>query len=222
MTSVLELMKMFYTEGFFSNWRGLKDIKIELEKRGFNFSDQLIHTSLSNAVKKNILSKRKNSRIIEYSQRQPPEIQIKEKETTELNKVFSEVTKKKLGERFQQDIEELNISFTYDCGNSTAFLLRKILEKAIFHVLATNEKVDLIKNKEGIFLGFESMINLCSKEKLKGSPILLPKTAKELLGMKFLGDSSAHNHLVDIELKDINHQLSYWTIAIKELIVNLK
>lgn len=222
MTSVIELIKLFYTEGFFSNWQSLKDVKMELEKKGFNFSNQLIDISLRNSVRKNILSKKKMSGVNKYSQKQPPEIQIREKETTELNKVFSEITKRKLGERFQQDIKELNVAFTYDCGNSTAFLLRKILEKAIFHVLANNGKVDLIKTQDGTFIGLEAMINLCSREKLKGSPILLPKTAKELLGMKFLGDSSAHNYLADIELKDISHQLSYWTTAIKELLINLK
>jgi len=50
----------------------------------------------------------------------------------------------------------------------------------------------------------------------------MPKTAKELLGIKFLGDAAAHDYLADIEVKDINHQLSYWTIAIKELCARLK
>lgn len=222
MSSVIELIKLFYIEGFFSEWKTLADVKIELEKRGFNFSTPLISMSLMNSTKRGVLFRKKISGMNKYSQRQPPEVQIKEEETTELNKVFSEVTKKKLGERFQQDIRELNVAFISDCGNSAAFLLRKILEKTIFHVLASNGKVDLTKNKDGTFMGLDSMINLCSREKLKGSPILLPKTAKELLGMKFLGDSSAHNYLADIELKDINHQLSYWTIAVKELIVNLK
>ena len=181
-----------------------------------------LETNILENVKQGMLSKRKTNGKIEYSQRQPPEIKIKEAEITELNTVLSEITKKRLGDRFQQDIKELNISFTYDCGNSAAFILRKFLEKAIFHALANNGKIDLVKNPEGSIFGLEAMINVCAKEKINGMPILLPKNAKELLGMKFLGDSAAHDYLADVELKDINHQLSFWTMAIKQLIVNLK
>ncbi len=94
MTSAIELIKMFYTEGFFSSWKSLKDVRAEFEKKGFNFSDQLISMSLSNATKRGLLSRRKNGKIIQYSQRQPPEIKIKEKETSEINRVLSEMTKK--------------------------------------------------------------------------------------------------------------------------------
>ena len=222
MSSAIELIKMFYTEGFFSEWQSISDVKNEFEKRGFNFSIQLINNSLNNAVRKNILSKKKISGSNKYSQRQPPEIKIKEKETTELNKVFSDITKKKLGERFQQDIRELNVSFTNDCGNSAAFILRKTLEKAIFFVLSTNGKASLMKDSQGKSLGLNSLINLCASEDIKGVSIILPKTAQELLGMKFLGDSAAHDYLANVELTDINHQLSYWTMAIKQLVSHLK
>jgi len=223
MTSVIELIKMFYSEGFFSNWRTTKEVKEKLVEKGFNFDDPLIGMSLINATKQGILSKRKTAGKIEYSQKQPPEIKIKESEIKELNSILSDLTSKKLGNRFQQDIKELNIAFTYDCGNSAAFILRKILEKTIFYVLSTNDKSELIKDKtDDSFLGLEAMINICSREKINGVPILMPKTAKELLGIKFLGDAAAHDYLADIEVKDINHQLSYWTIAIKELCNNLK
>ena len=222
MTSVIELIKMLYSESFFSEWKSMKEVKLELENKGFNFSDALIGMSLKNSVKKNILSKRKNSRKIEYSQRAPPEIKIKEKKVTEINEILSEITKKKLGERFQQDIKELNISFNYDCGNSAAFLLRKILEKTIFHVFSTNNKISLLKDKQKNFFGLEKMIEVCSREKIKGINILLPKTAKQLLGIKFLGDSAAHDYLANVELIDINPQLSYWVMAIKQLISHLK
>ena len=221
MSSVIELIKMLYYEGFFSSWKSMKEVKGKLMEKGFNFDDPLIGMSLINATKKGILSRRKNAGKIEYSQRQPPEIKIKESEIKELNNILSDLTAKKLGERFQQDIKELNVAFTYDCGTSAAFILRKILEKIIFYVLSTNGRGDLIKNSEGTILGLEALINLCGGEKIKEIPILLPRTAKELLGMKFLGDSAAHNYLANIEVKDINHQLSYWTIAIKELINNL-
>lgn len=217
MTTAIELVKMMYNEGFFSSWRSLQEVKEYLRNKGFNFSDQLILLSLKNACGKNILSKKTEDKKIKFSQREPPHIKIKEKEITELNTILSEITGKKLGEKFQQDIRELNTSFTYDCGNSAAFLLRKILEKAIFYVFVTNNKTELVKEENGNLKGLQDMINLCSSERIKGIPILLPKTAKELLGIKFLGDSAAHDYLANIEVSDINYQLPYWTIAIKEL-----
>jgi len=218
MTTAIELIKMLYNEGYFSNWKTQKEVRGYLEKKRFNFSKQLILLSLKNAVKKGFLTKRIENKHILFSQREPPEIKIKKKEIEKLNEVLSKITTKKLGERFQQDIRELNIAFTYDCGNSAAFLLRKILEKSIFFVFAANNKTDLIKyKKSNQLIGLESMINLSSKEKIKGVPILLPKTAKELLGIKFLGDSAAHDYLADIEVSEINLQLPFWTMAIKQL-----
>lgn len=217
MASVLELIKMIYFEGFFSNWKTAKEVKEHLAAKGFNFSDSLIHNSLTNAVKSGLLTKDKNTAGIVFSQKAPPKIKLKETDILELNKVLSEITEKKLGDRFQQDIKELNIAFTYDCGNSAAFILRKILEKAIFYVFTTHNKVECLKDKNDCFLGLEAMINTCKKEKIKGIPVLLPKNADKLLGIKFLGDSSAHDYLINIEVEDINHQLSYWTAAIKEL-----
>jgi len=218
MTTDIELIKMLYNEGYFSNWKTQKEVRGYLEKKRFNFSKQLILLSLKNAVKKGFLTKRIENKHILFSQREPPEIKIKKKEIEKLNEVLSKITTKKLGERFQQDIRELNIAFTYDCGNSAAFLLRKILEKSIFFVFAANNKTDLIKyKKSNQLIGLESMINLSSKEKIKGLPILLPKTAKELLGIKFSGDSAAHDYLADIEVSEINLQLPFWTMAIKQL-----
>jgi hypothetical protein len=75
----------------------------------------------------------------------------------------------------------------------------------------------LIKDINGNLIGLQDMINLCSREKIKNIPILLPKTTKELGGIKFLGDSAAHDYLVNIEVSDINPQIPFWTIAIKEL-----
>jgi len=222
MSSVIELIKMLYTEGFFSDWQGLKEVKLELEKKGFNFSDQLINTSLNNAVRKNILSKKKIFGKNRYSQKQPPEIKIKEKETKDLNKVLSEITKKKLGERFQQEIRELNIAFTYDCGTSGAFLLRKILEKMIILVLNSNSQSSLLKDSNGKSRGLEALINICSQNKIKNNFILQNQTAQKLLGIKFLGDTAAHNPIANVDLETLNPQLPYWITAVKELMINLK
>ncbi len=208
---------MFYNEGYFGSWRTFREVQERLQKDGFNFSDQLILLSLKNAARKGILTQRKIDGGIHFSQKEPPQLKIKEKEREDLNKILSELTIKKLGDRFQQDIRELNTAFTYDCGNSAAFLLRKILEKAIFYVFVTNNKADLLKDKNGNLLGLQDMVNLCTREKINGTFILLPKIAKEVTGIKFLGDSAAHDYLMDVEVSDINHQLPFWTTTIKEL-----
>ena len=220
MTSVIELLKMFYNEGFFKEDKGLKDVRNELKNRGFNFSDQLICGSLMSAP---FLSRSRKLRgNNKFAQREPPQSKIKEEKRDEINKVLSELTEKKLGERFQQDIRELNASFTHDCGNSTAFLLRKILEKAIFYVFVQNGNTDSVKGKDGKILGLDALLDLCKREKIKGEFILLPKTVDEIHGLKFLGDSAAHDYLADIELHDLNHQLPIWTMALKQLINKLK
>ncbi|MBS3101359.1 hypothetical protein J4204_04440 [Candidatus Woesearchaeota archaeon] len=217
MTTAIELIKMLYNESFFASWRSFQEVKEALQKKGFNFSDPLILVSLRRASSRGLLSKKTEDNRVKFSQKVPPQIKIKEKDIEELNSVLSEITKKKLGDRFQQDIRELNTAFTYDCGNSAAFLLRKILEKSIFYVFAVNNKTKLLKDKNGNFMGLQDMINLCAKETIKGIPVLLPKTTKEIVGIKLLGDSAAHDYLMNIEVSEINHQLPFWTIAIKEL-----
>ena len=174
MTTAIELIKMLYNEGHFSIWRSPREVQERLQKERFNFSDQLILLSLKNASKRGgILTSKKTDGKVRFSQREPPQVKIKEKEMSELNRILSELTIKKLGDRFQQDIRELNTAFTYDCGNSAAFLLRKILEKAIFFVFATNQKADVLK-KSGSLIGLDAMINLATQEKIGGIPILSP------------------------------------------------
>ncbi len=217
MTTAIELIKLLYNEGFFGTWKTIQDVKDELTKKGFNLSDQLILFSLNIGCKKEILSRKTEKNRAKYAQKAPPKLKIEEGEITELNNVLSEITQKKLGDRFQQDIRELNVAFTNDCGSSAAFLLRKIIEKSIFYVFATNNKTDLLKNKDNTLIRLQAMLDLCAKEKILGIPMLLPKTVEKLSGVKLLGDSAAHDYLIDIEVVDINHQLPIWTVAIKEL-----
>jgi hypothetical protein len=216
MITVIELIKMLYTEGFFSDWKTVRDVQEKLKRDGFNFSDQLVLFSMANAAKKGILSRKTVTGRVSFSQKEPPQIKIRAQEIGELNKVLSEVTISKLGDKFRQEVRELHTAIKYDCGTSAAFLLRKILEKSIFYVFAKNNKIELLKDGNS-FIGLTDMLNLCSQEKIKGVPILLPKTVKELSGIKFLCDSAAHDYLSNVEVSDINYQLPFWTVAIKEL-----
>lgn len=61
------------------------------------------------------------------------------------------------------------------------------------------------------------MIKICTQEKIKGIPFLLPKTARELNGIKFLGDVAAHNFLINVDPKTIVNQLPFIIIALEEL-----
>ncbi len=216
MTTSFELVKLLYTEGFFSSWRTINEIAIELSKRGFNLSPQLIQHSLTRASREGIVTKKQISKINNFTQKEPPKSKVTSDKINEINTTLSDLAVSKLGERFEQDITELNIAFKNNCGNSLAFILRKILEKAIFFVFAKNGKKYAIEGEDGSFMGLNDMLKKCSTT-IKGVPVLLPKTIKHIAGLKFLGDSAAHDYLMDIELEDLNHQIPYWTTAIKEL-----
>jgi hypothetical protein len=46
---------------------------------------------------------------------------------------------------------------------------------------------------------------------------LIPKTANEIKGLKFLGDTAAHNPLVSVDMKTIVPQMPYIITAFEEL-----
>lgn len=137
----------------------------------------------------------------------------------ELQKLFMSI--KKLGRKFENDHRELSICYNNSCGNASAFLLRKILEKIIFHVFAKFKKIDKLKDNRGNFLGLQEMLKVASQEKLNGMPCLTPKTYKKVQGIKFLGDVAAHNFLIDVSIEEVKEQLPYILAAIKELTSHL-
>jgi hypothetical protein len=61
------------------------------------------------------------------------------------------------------------------------------------------------------------MIDVAVQEKLNGVPFLLSKTAKEIKGVKFLGDAAAHNPLATVDIKTIVPQMPYIITAYDEL-----
>lgn len=124
----------------------------------------------------------------------------------------------KLGTAFQKEIQALKLVYGRS-GDCSAFIIRKILEKAIFFAFSKNELSYKIEDKSNPnkFQNLNSMIKTASAEKINGKPILYAKTASKILGIKFLGDSSAHNFLVNIDMEDITPQMPYIVIALKEL-----
>lgn len=133
-------------------------------------------------------------------------------------RIFSESLIKKLGKDFEQETKDIHLVYGRS-GDCTAFLLRKILEKAIFLSFAKHGKEDKLIDpaRKGRYLGLQSMMGVASKEKVNGKPFLLPKTAEELNGIKFLGDTASHNFLINVKMEKIVPQLPIIQVALEEL-----
>ncbi|MFA6255033.1 MAG: hypothetical protein WC675_03300 [Patescibacteria group bacterium] len=137
--------------------------------------------------------------------------------------LFSKALVNRLQKNFGQDLDELRENFGRN-GNSTAFLLRKILEKLIIIVFAKNGKEKLLedKNRPGGWVGLKEMIEIATREKLNGISFLTAKTGNEIRGLKFLGDTAAHNPLVDVQMSTIVPQMPFIITAYEELAKRLR
>jgi len=132
--------------------------------------------------------------------------------------LFSPELKKKLEPYCRQEMDELEDVFGQH-GNCTAFLLRKILEKLVIITFGKNGKEALLEDpaRPGGFKGLEAMIEIAAREKHGGVPFLTGKTAKETKGIKFLGDTAAHNPKVSVAMETIVPQMPYIITAYEEL-----
>jgi len=133
-------------------------------------------------------------------------------------KLFSDTLTNKLGKNFRRELDELRDNFGKN-GNCTAFLLRKILEKLILIVFGKNGKQNLLEDpaRPGGWKGLQEMLEICTREKVHGLPFLTAKTANEIKGVKFLGDTAAHNPLVGVDEGTILPQMPYIITAYAEL-----
>lgn len=136
--------------------------------------------------------------------------------------LFSSRLVTRLGEPFRRELSELRDNFGRN-GNSTAFLLRKILEKLIIIVLGKAGREHVLEDagSPGRFKGLEEMVQIASKERHDGIPFLLPRTANEIRGIKFLGDAAAHNPLIGVEMATILPQMPFIITAYEELAARL-
>jgi hypothetical protein len=132
--------------------------------------------------------------------------------------LFSHKLMAKLKKDFSDELEELRDNFGKN-GLSAAFLLRKVLEKLIIIVLGKNGKQHLLKSRQHAdrWLGLSDMIDVAVQERIDGVPFLLSKTAQEIKGIKFLGDTAAHNPLASVDTKTILPQMPYIITAYEEL-----
>lgn len=132
--------------------------------------------------------------------------------------LFSDTLVKALARDFSTELDEVHTNFGRH-GNSTAFLLRKILEKLLIIVFGKLGRTPAIEDKSrpGGWRGLQEIVDIASREKVNGLPVLTGKTANELRGIKFLGDTAAHNPLVDVEMPTIVPQMPFLITALSEL-----
>jgi len=136
--------------------------------------------------------------------------------------LFSSALRAKLARNFEVELAELHDNFGRN-GNSTAFLLRKILEKLLIIVFGKLGRETLLEDKTrpGGWRGLEQSMEVAAKEKVSGLPLLTGKTANAIKGIKFLGDTAAHNPLVSVDVATILPQMPFIITAYEELAKHL-
>jgi hypothetical protein len=207
--SVPQILKDLWGQGFFSSEKNFQAAKNQLSKLGCNPTDAALGMALNRAK---FLTQRGPRGDYRYIQKRAPKRIILTAD------VLPDELIAALGKEFETEIEDLRLNYGQS-GTCTAFLLRKILEKLIFLTFAKNGLEDKLedKTKGGGLVGLQTMLNLAAAHKIHGKPFLMSKTAKSIEGIKFLGDSSAHNPLVNISLKTIVPVMPFIVIAYSEL-----
>jgi len=211
---VTEVINTLWRKGFFRDSKKIGEINMRLNSLGENPPP----SSLSSALKRaKFLTRKGKPGALVYIQKNNP-----------INKIFKNAEHNLfnkeliigLGSDFKEEVNGLKINFGHS-GTCTAFLLRKILEKLIYLTFARNGLVSRIESGDepGRLIGLDAMINIASTQKINGTPFLTPRTAKKVQGIKFLGDLSAHNPLVDVDMETIIPQLPFIITAYKELVV---
>lgn len=202
-----EALKVLWGKKFFEKERTFHEIKKEVGELGCNPPDPNLRVAL---IRAKYLTRRGSKGNYLYIQR------YSSKEIVLNEDILPKKLVAALGEEFKTEINDLRLNFGRS-GTCTAFLLRKILEKLIFLAFAKNGISNKLKDKNGDFVGLKTMLNMATICKVHGKPFLMPKTAKEIEGIKFLGDTSAHNPLVNVDMKTIIPVMPFIVTAYDEL-----
>ena len=125
-----------------------------------------------------------------------------------------------MGSNFEKNFKDMSLVYGKS-GTLTAFMLRKILEKATYLAFLTNDLEEEVKNGNKI-IGLEKMLNIAAKTKINNIPILTTKLANILKKIKFLGDKAAHHPLIEVDMEEIIPQLDYFQTAFQELSKHIK
>lgn len=205
--TVPKALYQLWIGGFFIDERRTEEIMNELSRLGCNPTMGSLRMALSRAK---FLTKRGEKKDRRYIQRTASSATHLGKDRFP-NKLVNALTKE-----FTQELHDLRLNYGKS-GTCTAFLLRKILEKLIFITFAKNGMGSKLKDQYGRFLGLDAMLNMAAGNVVDGIPFMMPKTAKEVEGIKFLGDASAHNPLVNVDMEMIEPVLPYIVTAYTEL-----
>lgn len=200
-------LKELWEIGFFSEERTFIEIKARLRELGLNPTDDSLQKGLLRAK---YLTRRGIRRGVRYIQKCAANRMVFAKDV--LPKELIVV----LGSDFKTEMDDLRLNYGRS-GTCTAFLLRKTLEKLIFITFTKNGFEDELREKNRDLVGLKTMLNLCETLKVRGMPFLMPKTAKSIDGIKFLGDTSAHNPLVIVSMDSIIPMMPYIITAYSEL-----
>lgn len=126
---------------------------------------------------------------------------------------------KKLGKKFENDLKDLKLVWNRS-GNCMAFLLRRMIEKAIYFAFARQGMLNKFKDPSNTskLVGLGKMIDIAAREKTRdGVPFLTLKIAEPLKKSKFLGDVAAHGFLADIYPKQVQLEINFVITALEAL-----
>jgi hypothetical protein len=206
--SIPSTLKNLWEVGFFSGNKSFAEVEAELASSfGINSTKQAI----SNALRRSGFLRIKSSAAGQiYVQKYPA------KAKSVPQNVVSDALRARLGSPFVTSFRDLDLNYG-NSGTCTAFLLRKILEKALRIVIGKHSLELKFQDAAGKYFGLERMIDIASKEKLGGKPILEPKVAGQIQGIKFLGDTAAHDPWIEVESKIIEPQMPFYWVAITQI-----
>lgn len=221
-----DTLKKLIVEGFFDKPVATKEVaKRVSEKSGSRLKSNHAQTYLKKFLSADILhgvkplGKRAYWVLASVSRADALALIGKDKRVQELqSELFSKGLFRKLKNDFGVEMNELQDNFGKH-GNSTAFLLRKILEKLLIIVFAKKGKETLLEDPQrpGGYKGLQEMIKVAAREKHGGIPFLTHKTAEATRGIKFLGDTAAHNPKVTVAMSTVVPQMPFIMTAYEEL-----
>ena len=183
----------------------------KLDSVGSHPTPQALNASLSRAK---FLTKKGKPRKYRYVQK------VSSQDHYLSSDIFPDELVLILEKDFQNELSDIRHNYGVS-GTCTAFLLRKILEKLIFLAFSKQGEGEKLYQADGWLVGLTTMLNLAKSTKVKGKPFLTQKTVEEIQGLKFLGDSAAHNPLANVSMKTIIPVMPFIITAYSELAAHL-
>jgi hypothetical protein len=200
-------LNLLWQQGFFRQERSFAGIKRKLGSLGSHPTPQNLSIALSRAKFLTKLGRRGKYR---YIQKHAPQ------SIADTEDILPAELMKALAKDFKTELVDLRHNYGAS-GTCTAFLLRKVLEKLIYLAFAKNGQQAILLDPKGRLVALHTMLNLATSTKIGGKPFLMQKTADEIRGVKFLGDTAAHNPLVNVSMKTIVPVMPYIVTAYSEL-----